>query len=122
MQSLDLFSEFSETPDLPIAKRHAINDRAFEDTHIKIENWKFEKLNAAIKIARDRRGYHWGIEYRHSQGSEGGPVFVNPKPLETYNDAKREAIAELKRRLNTNYSERSASLLKSIKTAVENIK
>ncbi len=122
MHALDLFAEFSTTPDLPISHRHAKNHRAFEETDIKIESWTLGELEAAIKIARDLLGYHWAIEYRHQQGSTGGPVFIKPKPLETYNDARREAIAELKRRLRTNYSERPASLLKVIETAIQEIK
>lgn len=122
MQSLDLFAEFATTPELPISKRSTKNHRAFEDANIKIERWKIGQLQAAIKIARDRLGYHWGIEYRHSQGGTGGPVFIKATPLETYHDARLEAIAELKLRLSRSFLERSKPLLKSITEAMETIK
>ncbi len=87
---------FAQRPELPISPRHPENHRCFamESTHV--ERFVDHRVACEIRIARDNTGYHWAICYEEPFAGSAGPVFANRPPLDTFDDARAQAIRRLR--------------------------
>ena len=100
------FDLFSSAEDLPIAPRHPVNPRCFAIEYTRIERFdggEFKtipsgtaRIYVEIRIARDKLGYHWGVNYSAPDAYSSGPVFPRRNPASSYGEARAIAIEELR--------------------------
>ena len=120
---LDMFAPAPVEPQLPVARVHPLNPRAFDmsDCHREVIECG-HGITVTIRIARCADGlFRSTAGYYSNTGGCGGPVFHSDHASTTFGEARAQALLGLVERLQTSYSSSSDITHKRLLKKIEAI-